>query len=117
MAFKPVSPSTVRSYFDSIGQPIPATGRISDEHREAYNKANKGRPYVPGAYRPTVEVTAKPAEGGRKVTRKVNVNDVRAEALAAGVPVGARGRLPREVMEAAVLGTLSSLASAATVDA
>lgn len=110
MAFTKVSPSTVRAYFDSIGQPIPVTGRISAEHAAQYNKANKGRPYSPGQYKgKQVTVTAKP-EKGRAVTRKVYVNEVRASAQAAGVAVGARGRLPQPVLEAAVLGTLSSLA-------
>lgn len=112
MAFRPVSPSTVRAYFDGIGKPLPATGRISDEAAAEYNRANKGRPYKPGQYPgKTITVTAKP-EKGRTVTKKVVEREVRAAALAAGVPVGERGALPKEVREAYVLGTLSSLAPA-----
>lgn len=110
MAFTYVPPATVRAYFAGIGEPIPAAGRISDEHAEAYNKANKGKPYEPRAYKgQSITVTAKP-EKGRAKTRKVYVNEVRKAALDAGVNVGQRGRLPKPVLEAYVLGTLGSQA-------
>lgn len=109
--FASVSPATVRSYFAEQGVAIPGTGRIKTEYVKAYNKANKGRPYRPGQFAgETVTVTAKP-EKGRAVTRKVLISEVRAAAREAGVPVGSRGRLPREVLTAHVLGTLADLAS------
>jgi hypothetical protein len=112
MAFKTVSPATVRAYFAAQGTPIPAAGRISDKDAETYNKANKGRPYVPNAYKgEAITVKAKPAKG-RTVTRKVYVSEVREAAVKAGVQVGARGRLPQPVLSAYVLGDLPSLASA-----
>lgn len=110
IVFQSVSPATVRSYFAAQGTPIASTGRIKDSDVKAYNKANKGRPYRPTEYKgETVTVTAKP-EKGRSVTRKVYVSEVRAAALAAGVKVGERGRLPKGVAEAHVLGTLHTLA-------
>lgn len=117
--FRSVSPATVRAYFDGLGTPIPSTGRISDEHTKAYNKANPGKRYVPAGYAgKTFKVTAKP-EKGRSVTKVIVEREARAAALAAGVKVGERGALPKAVREAYVLGTLASLAAtqSATVEA
>ena len=111
MAFKSVSPATVRAFFTAKGTPIAPTGRISFEDAKVYNKANPGKRYVPAAYEgKTITVTAKPAKG-RTVTRKVVESQVREAAREAGVPVGKRGALPKAVREAYVLGTLSNLAN------
>lgn len=112
MSFRPVSPATVRAYFDSIGEPIAPTGRISAASTKVYNKANPGKRYVPAGYAgKAFKVTAKPVKG-RSVTKVVVEREVRAAALAAGVKVGERGALTPQVREAYVLGTLSTLASA-----
>ena len=109
MSFRSVSPAAVRAYFDSIEQPIAPTGRISAESTKVYNRANPGKRYVPAGYAgKTFKVTAKPPKG-RSVTKVVVEREVRAAALAAGVPVGERGALPKPVREAYVLGTLSTL--------
>lgn len=104
-----VSPATVRQ---ALGL-TKSTGRLSDADIKRYNKGKApGQRYEPGAYAgPAIEVTAKP-EKGRAKSRKVVVSEVRAAAREAGVPVGARGRLAPEVMQAYVLGTLSTLAQA-----
>lgn len=110
--FRSVSPAVVREFFASQGTPIPSTGRISDEHTKAYNKANPGKRYVPAGYAgKTFKVTAKPAKG-RSVTKVIVESEARAAAIAAGVKVGERGALPKHVREAYVLGTLSSLVEA-----
>jgi hypothetical protein len=107
--FRSVSPETVRAYFASQGTPIASTGRISDADTKVYNKANPGKRYQPAGYAgKTFKVTAKPAKG-RSVTKVIVEREARAAALAAGVPVGERGALPKAVREAYVLGTLSSL--------
>lgn len=100
------NPADVRAWAQAQGL-IPTSqvrGRLSPAVTKAYNAAH-GTKYREGAFVETVEVVAKPAKG-RKVTRKVNVAEVRAAAKAAGVPVGERGRIPASVLSAFVLGTL-----------
>ncbi len=81
-------------------------GRLSPALVKAFNAKHKGaNAYKEGASVETVTVKAKPAKG-RTVVRTVNVAQVRAAALAAGAQVGARGRLPQEVLTAYVLGNL-----------
>ena len=109
--FRSVAPSVVRAYFAANPDKgsVPATGRISDEAASIYNRANPGKRYKPAQYAgKTFKVTAKP-EKGRSVTKVIVEKEARAAAREAGVPVGKRGALPKEVREAYVLGTLSSL--------
>lgn len=102
------TPADVRAWGAENGFTVGARGRFSADLVKAYNKAH-GLKYRAGAHVPTVKVTAKP-EKGRSVTRTVNMADVRAAALDAGVKVGKTGRIDRKVTEAYVLGTLSDLA-------
>lgn len=100
------NPAVVREWAQAEGL-VPTEhkrGRLPASVVKAFNKAH-GQKYVPAAYVETVEHTAKPAKG-RSVTRKVNIADVRRACVAAGVEVGARGRLPKSVLDAFVLGTL-----------
>lgn len=102
------SPADVRAWAADNGFTVGKRGKFSAEVISAFNKSN-GLKYRAGHHVPTVKVSAKPAKG-RTVTRTVNVAQVRAAALDAGVEVGKRGRLDRKVIDAYVLGTLDTLA-------
>lgn len=81
-------------------------GRIAPTVVEAFNKGKRGTArYAEKAVTKVVEVSVKP-EKGRTIVRTVSVEQVRAAARAAGVEVGARGRLPHSVLVSFVLGTL-----------
>ncbi len=81
-------------------------GRLNPALVSAFNAKHKGsNAYKEGASVETVTVKAKPAKG-RTIVRTVNVAQVRAAAKAAGLPVGARGRVPAEMLSAYVLGVL-----------
>ena len=103
------SPADVRAWARENGHEVGTRGRFAPDLVRAFN-ASHGLKYREAQHVPTVEVTAKP-EKGRKVTRKVNIALVREAALAAGVPVGKRGRISQEVIQAYVLGTLDTLAT------
>lgn len=102
------SPADVRAWAKDNGFTPGDRGKFSQALISAYNKSH-GLKYRQGQHVPTVKVSAKPAKG-RTVTRTVNMAQVRAAALAAGVPVGKRGRIDAKVIDAYVLGTLSDLA-------
>ena len=102
------SPADVRAWAADNGFNVGKRGKFSQEVISAFNKAN-GLKYRQGQHVPTVKVSAKPAKG-RTVTRTVNMAQVRAAAIEAGVPVGKRGRIDHKVTEAYVLGTLDTLA-------
>ena len=101
-------PADVRAWASANGHEVGKRGKFSKELILAFNRAN-GVKYREGAHVPTVKVSAKPAKG-RTVTRTVNMAQVRSAAREAGVPVGKRGRIDRKVVDAYVLGTLSTLA-------
>ena len=103
------SPADVRAYAQKNGIAVGTRGKFSKDLISAYNKSH-GVKYVEGKHVARVKVTAKP-EKGRSVTRSVNMGEVRAAALDAGLPVGKRGRIAEEVVNAYVLGTLDTLAS------
>lgn len=96
--------SAVREFARQNDIEVGARGLFSTELVKAFNAKSPVK-YRKGAYVPTVTVKAKPAKG-RTVERRVNVAQARAAALAAGVPVGARGRLPQSVLADYALGTL-----------
>lgn len=102
------SPADVRAWAKDNGFTPGDRGKFSTALIAAYNKSH-GLKYRQGQHVPTVKVSAKPAKG-RTVTRTVNMAQVRAAALAAGVKVGERGRIDAKVIDAYVLGTLSDLA-------
>lgn len=101
------SPKQVREWAEAEGL-IKAgqRGRLGAEVIKAYNKANAVK-HTESEFVPTIRWTAKP-EKGRKVTKTVNVNRVRAAAQEAGLTVGKRGTLPKSVLDAYVLGTLGA---------
>lgn len=95
--------SAVRAWLVETGQ-IDASqkrGKFSVEQIASYNSKH-GLKYRQGQFVSTVTVSAKPAKG-RTVTRKVNVEQVRAWAIEQGIEVGARGRLSQDVLAAFVL--------------
>lgn len=112
------SPAQVREWAEKTTNPetgLPylragQRGRLGAPVIKAYNKSHAVK-HTENAYVPTVKHTAKPAKG-RKVTKTINLAQVRAAAQDAGVKVGARGTLPTAVLDAYVLGTLSTLAQA-----
>lgn len=106
---KSASASEVREWAREQGVAVGKRGRLAPDVVKAYNAAHRIK-HVEAAHVETVEVTAKP-EKGRAITRRVNISQAREAAREAGVEVGARGRLPKSVLSAFVLGTLSDLAS------
>lgn len=81
-------------------------GRLNPALVSAFNAKHKGsNAYKEATSVEVITVKAKPAKG-RTIVRTVNVAQVRAAALAAGAQVGARGRLPQDVLASYVLGTL-----------
>jgi hypothetical protein len=112
-------PSAVRSWarenLSSIeglpeGYTVGDRGQFHPAIIAAYNKANPRRKYVRAAYvnpGATVKVTVvKQNASGRKtpITKTVVVSEARAAAKAAGVPLGAQGRVPASVLSDFVLG-------------
>lgn len=98
------TPAEVRAFARAQGIAVGSRGRFAPTLVKAFNDANSVK-YVEAGHIPAREVTVT-AANNRKVTRRVNPAQVRAAAKAAGVEVGERGRLPREVIEKFVLGTL-----------
>ena len=94
----------VRAFARAQGITVGKRGRFAPTLVKAFNDANPVK-YVEAGHVPAREVTVT-AANHRKVIRRVNPAQVRAAARAAGVEVGERGRLPREVVEKFVLGTL-----------
>lgn len=105
-----VVPSTapeVRAWAEAEGLIEPGQrGRLGSDIIKGYNKTvSRGRRYpltYDRAPKPTVKVTAH--NGKVPVTRSVNLMDVRQRAAKAGVFHGTRGRLPKSVLQDAVLG-------------
>lgn len=93
------------------GYVVGGRGKFPQALIKDYNKSH-GVKYRQGQHVKTVSVKAKPAKG-RTVERKVSVPAVRAAAREAGIPVGSKGRLPQDVLDAFVLGTMSDLAAQA----
>jgi hypothetical protein len=98
------TPAEVRAFARAQGLPVGKRGRFAPSLVKAFNDASPVK-YVEAGHVPAREVTVT-AANHRKVTRRVNPAQVRAAAKAAGIEVGARGRLPREVINRFVLGTL-----------
>lgn len=93
-------------------------GRIPQWLIDAFNKGRRARDqYVEGLVPMTRKVTATRVVNGRKVrvTQKVRGTEVRAAALAAGIKVPSRGRVPKVLEDAYVAGLLMPLSEAATV--
>ena len=97
-------PSDVREWAADNGYAVGTRGKMPADVIKEYNRAH-GTKYRPGQYVATKPHTAKPAKGRAK-TVKVNPAQVREAAMAAGVEVGKRGRISRDVLDAYVLGTL-----------
>lgn len=116
---KPVPASEVRSWLrdhaESAGVPAPgARGKLSEAQIKAFEKGNKGKAFSHATFKPVRKVTAVVvSESGRKrpVTKNVNLPEVRAEAIKAGIPLGDRGRIPQTVLSAFVAGELATLAA------
>lgn len=98
------TPAEVRAFARAQGLPVGTRGRFAPSLVKAFNDQSKVK-YVEAGHIPAREVTVT-AANHRKVTRRVSPAQVRAAARAAGVEVGDRGRLPREIVEKFVLGTL-----------
>ena len=105
---KQVVASTVRAWAVEQGLTVGSRGRLDPKVREAFEKAHKGQKYTEGNKSPkTVKVTATSVSAkGRKtpVTKVVDIAEARAAAQAAGVSVGARGRVRQNVLVAFAQG-------------
>jgi len=109
------SAKQVRTWAEGEGLIKPkGRGRLGASVIKAYNKTHSVK-HTEAAFRPTVRHEVKPPKG-RKVSRLINVNDVRKAAAEAGVPVGKQGTLSKAVLDAYVLGTLSSLSAPAPTE-
>lgn len=97
-------PSEVRAFARANGIEVGERGRFAPSLVKAFNDASDVK-YVEGGHVHSVTVTAK-SKNHRKITRQVNPAEVRAAAKAAGIEVGDRGRLSRDLFERFVLGTL-----------
>lgn len=103
------SPADVRAWARENGLTVGTRGRFSPEVRDAYNKANRHRPYREAEFVKTVTVqTTTVSSSGRKVPLRKNVNvaEARKALVAAGHAVGSRGRLPQEKLAAFATGSL-----------
>lgn len=92
-------------------------GRLSSDVVKAFHDANKGSRYVVGYVEPQpVRVTAirvSPTTGRKTpVTRSLTIGDVRAAATAAGVTLGARGRVSSAAWQAAASGNWDTFLTA-----
>ena len=112
------TPADVRAF--AVKNDLPAggaRGRLPQATIDAFNKGRKNV-YVPGAPRPAkIKVSGVRTNArGRKtpVTMNATHGEVRAAAEAAGVSLGARGRIPSPVLSAFASGTLSELAATQT---
>lgn len=83
-------------------------GRLGREVIKAYNKSHAVK-HTEAKYVKTVKHTVKPPKG-RKIERTLVIGEVRKAASEAGVKVGPKGTLSTAVLDAYVLGTLSTLA-------
>lgn len=116
---KNVPASEVRAWLrdnaEAVGVPAPgARGKLSEAQIKAFEKHNKGKAFSHAAYKPVRKVTAVvTSDNGRKrpVTKNVNLPEVRAAAIDAGIPLGDRGRIPGKVLSAFVAGELTTLAA------
>jgi hypothetical protein len=103
------SPAQVRAWAEAEGLIGKGQrGRLGATVIKAYN-AKHGVKHTESKFVPTVKHTVKPPKG-RKIERTLVIKDVRAAAKAAGVEVGPQGTLSKAVLDAYVLGSLSSLA-------
>lgn len=103
------SPAQVRAWAEGEGLIGKGQrGRLGKSVIKAYN-AKHGVKHSESKYTKTVKHTVKPAKG-RKIERTLVIGEVRAAAKAAGVPVGPQGTLSKAVLDAYVLGSLSTLA-------
>lgn len=110
MARKVVGSAAVRTWARENGHTVGDRGRFSADLVKAFEKAT-GQRYETG-HVPTVEVKGtRVTDKNRKVPvrKQVTLAEVRAAAAEAGVPVGARGKVPAAVLSAFASGTLASL--------
>lgn len=100
------SPKQVREWAENEGLIGKGQrGRLGANVIKAYNKSHAVK-HTERQFVPTIKHTAKPAKG-RKVTRTVNVTQVRSWARDKGLAVGERGTLPTSVLDAYVLADKS----------
>lgn len=108
------SPADVRAWARENGMTVGERGKLPPEVIKEFNKAHKNAPYKQAEFVPTVNVRGVRVVNGRKVPIQQNVNltEVRAAAAAAGVEIGARGRIPADILSAYVADpTFSTLNS------
>lgn len=106
-----VKPSEVRAFAKEHGIPVGSKGRFNADLIAQFNKGKRGphRYDETKDYAPHVVCVGK-VKGKPPVRKVVPVPALRAAAVAAGVQIGERGRIPAEVKAAYATGTLNLLA-------
>ena len=101
---KVARPADVRAWAREQGMTVGERGKFPPDVIKAYNKAHKHAPYRQAEFVPTVNVRGIRVVNGRKVPvqQKVSLTEVRKAAEAAGVEIGARGRIPADILTAYV---------------
>jgi len=102
-----VKPSEVRAFAKANGIPVGSKGRFSQSLVDAFNKGKRG----PKRYNETLDfaphvLCVGKVKGRPPVRKVVAVPVLRAAALAAGEPIGERGRIPATVKAKYAVGTL-----------
>ncbi len=104
------SPAAVRAFATEQGLTVGARGRFSQDLVDSFNKGRRSeQKYVAATHVKTIKVSGtRVSSNGRKtpVTLNATHGQVRAAAQAAGVELGARGRIPASVLTAFASGTL-----------
>ena len=98
------SPADVRAWARENGMTVGERGKLPPEVIKEFNKAHKNAPYRQAEFVQTVNVRGVRVVNGRKVPIQTNVRlpEVRAAAAEAGIEIGARGRIPADILSAYV---------------
>ncbi len=111
-----VTPAMVREWATANGHTVPARGRLHGDIIEAYNKGNKTK-FDSAVKADTGKMIAlkgkRKTESGRTIPwqKSVSTTEIRKAAIDAGIPLGSRGRMPAEVIQAYADNTLADLAA------
>jgi len=111
-----VTPTDVREWATKNGHTVSNRGRLHSTIIEAYNKSNKVKydsNIKPDAGSMVALKGKRKTESGRTVPwqKTVSTTEIRRAALEAGIPLGSRGRIHADVLQAYADNTLADLAA------
>lgn len=111
-----VTPTDVREWATKNGHTVSNRGRLHSTIIEAYNKSNKVKydsNIKPDAGSMVALKGKRKTESGRTVPwqKTVSTTEIRRAALEAGIPLGSRGRIHADIMQAYADNTLADLAA------